>query len=203
MIAAEQQGKSGDSLQAIEDKWNAEAGLKLFHETVVDTINAGVHVNKQGLIQEFLTQTRRRSNPEARAIAKGLTGVDVYFDWEAARTREGYYRYRGGCQCAVNRARAYAPFADLIWMESKMPDYAQAREFADGVHEMWPEQKLAYNLSPSFNWKKAMPQHEQETYISNLAKLGYCWQFIVSGQDLRCRPYADEYRLSPASIPTL
>lgn len=179
MHAAEQAGKSGNELQAIEDAWVKQANLKLFHEAVIDTINSSVHVNKQGLIQEFLSASKGKSNAEARAIAKGLTGVDVYFDWEAARTHEGYYRYQGGCQCAINRAVAYAPYADLIWMESKLPDYAQAKEFADGVHAVWPEQKLAYNLSPSFNWKAAMPRDEQETYIKRLAALGYCWQFIT------------------------
>ncbi|KAK8245469.1 isocitrate lyase [Phyllosticta capitalensis] len=179
MVTAEQAGKSGDELQRIEDEWVAQAGLKLFHEAVADTINAGVHVNKAQLIQQFLDQSRGKSNAEARAIAKGITGVDIYFNWDAARTREGYYRYQGGTQCAVNRAVAYAPFADLIWMESKLPDYKQAKEFADGVHAVWPEQKLAYNLSPSFNWKKAMPRNEQETYIKRLAELGYCWQFIT------------------------
>jgi isocitrate lyase len=148
MHAAEQAGKSGNELQAIEDAWIKQANLKLFHEAVIDTINSGVHVNNQGLIQEFLSASKGKSNVEARAIAKGLTGVDVYFDWEAARTREGYYRYRGGCQCAINRAVAYAPYADLIWMESKLPDYAQAKEFADGVHAVWPEQK--YGISPFF-----------------------------------------------------
>jgi len=64
-------------------------------------------------------------------------------------------------------------------MESKLPDYAQAKEFADGVHAVWPNQKLAYNLSPSFNWKAAMPAQEQETYIHRLGELGYCWQFIT------------------------
>lgn len=64
-------------------------------------------------------------------------------------------------------------------MESKTPNFDQAQEFADGVHAIWPEQKLAYNLSPSFNWEKAMSPEEQETYISRLAKLGYCWQFIT------------------------
>jgi isocitrate lyase len=93
------------------------------------------------MIQEFLEKSKGKSNTEARAIAKGLTGVDVFFNWEAARTREGYYRYKGGCQCAVNRAVAYAPYADMIWMESAKPDYAQAKEFADGVHAVWPEQK--------------------------------------------------------------
>ena len=162
MIAAEQQGKTGVALQAVEDEWNAQAGLKLFHEAVIDNIKAGVHVDKEGLIQKFLMASKGKSFSEAHALAKTITGVDVFFDWEAPRTREGYYRYRGGCQCAVNRARAYAPYADLIWMESKLPDFAQAKEFADGVHEIWPQQKLAYNLSPSFNWKKAMPRAEQE-----------------------------------------
>ncbi|KAJ6014547.1 Isocitrate lyase [Penicillium herquei] len=179
MVAAEQSGKNGAALQAIEDQWVAQAGLKLFDEAVVDTINAGVSSNKQALIDQYLKAAKGKSNGEARTIAKGITGVDIYFNWEAPRTREGYYRYKGGTQCAVNRAIAYAPFADLIWMESKLPDYKQAKEFADGVHAIWPEQKLAYNLSPSFNWKKAMPRDEQETYIKRLGELGYCWQFIT------------------------
>jgi len=64
-------------------------------------------------------------------------------------------------------------------MESKLPDFAQAQEFAAGVHAVWPEQKLAYNLSPSFNWQTAMSTSDQETYIKRLAQLGYCWQFIT------------------------
>ena len=156
MHAAEQAGKSGNELQGIEDAWVKQANLKLFHRAVIDTINSGVHVNKQGLIQEFLFASKGRSNAEARAIAKGLTGVDVYFDWEVARTREGYYRYQGGCQCAINRAVAYAPYADLVWMESKLPDYAQAKEFADGVHAAWPEQK--YGIFPFFPPLTTSPQ---------------------------------------------
>lgn len=141
MYAAEQTGKTGAELQAIEDAWTKEANLKLFSEAVADTINAGVHVNKQELIAQYNEQSKGKSNAEARAIAKGLTGVDVFFNWDAARTREGYYRYQGGCQTAINRAIAYAPYCDMIWMESKLPDYAQAKEFADGVHAAWPEQK--------------------------------------------------------------
>jgi len=156
-----------------------KAGLKLFDEAVADVINAGSHPNKAALIAKYMEASKGKSNTEARAIAKGITGQDIFFDWEASRTREGYYRYKGGCGCAVNRAIAYAPYADAIWMESKLPDYAQAKEFADGVHAVWPNQKLAYNLSPSFNWKAAMPRNEQETYIQRLAKLGYCWQFIT------------------------
>ena len=141
MIAAEQIGQSGDQLQAIEDQWIEQAGLKLFNEAVVDTIRLGVHVDKQGLINEYLSLTKGKSNSESRAVARGLTGVDIFWNWDSPRTREGFYRYQGGCECAINRAIAYAPYADMIWMESKLPDYKQAKEFADGVHALWPEKK--------------------------------------------------------------
>lgn len=179
MVAAEQAGKSGDQLQAIEDQWMAQSSLKLFDEAVIETIAVGVHVDKPGLIHQYLSEVRGKSNSEARTVAKGLTGVEIHWDWESPRTREGFYRYQGGCDCAINRAIAYAPYADMIWMESRLPDFKQAEEFANGVHAVWPEQKLAYNLSPSFNWKTAMPRDEQETYIKRLGKSGYCWQFIT------------------------
>ncbi|KAL1874858.1 isocitrate lyase 1 [Diaporthe australafricana] len=179
MLAAEQAGKVGDELQAIEDQWLAQAGLKRFDEAVVEAINKGTHVSKQDAVAKYLKQAKGKSLSEARAVARGVTGVDVFFDWDAPRTREGYYRLKGGCDCAINRAIAYAPYCDAIWMESKLPDFKQAEEFAHGVHAVWPDQKLAYNLSPSFNWKTAMPRAEQETYIRRLAELGYCWQFIT------------------------
>jgi isocitrate lyase len=148
MIAAERAGKNGAELQAIEDSWTAQAGLKLFPEAVVDVINAGVHVNKKELVTRFLNKVKGKSNAEARAIAKGITGVDIPWDWDSPRTREGYYRLQGGCECAINRAIAYAPYADAIWMESKLPDYAQAEQFAKGVHAVWPEQKYVSHSFP-------------------------------------------------------
>ena len=151
MVAAEQAGKVGDQLQAIEDQWTAQAGLKLFDDAVIDTINAGVHVNKAELIKEYKSMVKGKSNAESRAIAKGLTGVDIHWDWDSPRTREGYYRYQGGCGCAVNRAIAFAPYADMIWMESAKPDYGQAEEFANGVHAVWPEQKYIPPNPPSRN----------------------------------------------------
>lgn len=180
MIAGERAGKTGAELQAIEDAWTTQAELKLFNDAVISTIKSTPRgTNSQALISQFLNEVKGKSNSEARALAKTITGVDIHWDWDAPRTREGYYRLQGGCGCAINRAVAYAPYADAIWMESKLPDYKQAEEFAAGVHAVYPEQKLAYNLSPSFNWKSAMPRAEQETYIQRLSKLGYCWQFIT------------------------
>ncbi|KAL2255642.1 hypothetical protein VTK26DRAFT_2962 [Humicola hyalothermophila] len=181
MNAAEAAGKSGEALQAIEDKWLEQAGLKRFDDAVYDAIAKGGYSNAQALTEQYRKAVagKKLSNAEARAIARSILGKDIHFDWDAPRTREGYYRLQGGCDCSINRAVAYAPYCDAIWMESKLPDYKQAEEFAKGVHAVWPEQKLAYNLSPSFNWKTAMSRDEQETYIRRLAKLGYCWQFIT------------------------
>ncbi|KAK7746292.1 isocitrate lyase 1 [Cytospora paraplurivora] len=183
MIAAERAGKAGPELQAIEDQWLAQANLVRFDEAVVQTIRSSIGISKGEQQDEaaarYLKESKGKSITEARALARSIVGSEIFFDWDAPRTREGYYRLKGGLDCAINRAVAYAPYTDAIWMESKLPDYKQAEDFARGVHAVWPEQKLAYNLSPSFNWKAAMPRDEQETYIRRLADLGYCWQFIT------------------------
>lgn len=182
MVEAELRGATGAELAKVEENWTKAAGLKLFHEAVIDAINQGNASNKKQLIDEFTSKVGPLTNTphsQARALAKKLVGRDIYFDWEKPRVREGYYKYQGGTQCAVMRARAYAPYCDLIWMESKLPDYKQAKEFAEGVKAAWPKKWLAYNLSPSFNWNAAMSTEDQRTYIDRLAKLGYVWQFIT------------------------
>lgn len=128
----------------------AQASIKLFDDAVAAELGVA---GKGSLESAYRAEAQGKNNPEARLIAKKYLGREVFFDWDSPRTREGYYRYQGGTPCAVMRAVAFAPYADLIWMESKKPDYQQAAEFAQGVHAVWPNQKLAYNLSPSFNWK--------------------------------------------------
>lgn len=141
MMAAERAGKSGDDLQQIEDDWLAQAGLVRFDDAVVAAIQAGASPDKAGLKAKYLAGAKGKSNSEARTVARAVLGTDVFFDWDAPRTREGYYRLKGGCDCSINRAVAYAPYCDAIWMESKLPDFKQAEEFAQGVHAVWPEQK--------------------------------------------------------------
>jgi isocitrate lyase len=143
MVAAEQAGKTGADLQRIEDEWLASANLQRFDDAALAAIEADAPAGRAAQLKEqYLAGAKGKSNAEARAVARRLLGGrDVFFDWDAPRTREGYYRLKGGCDCAVNRAIAYAPYCDAIWMESKLPDFAQAKEFADGVHAVWPEQK--------------------------------------------------------------
>lgn len=182
MAEAESNGIYGEKLQAIEDEWTKKAGLKLFHEAVIDEINASNLPNKSDIIKNFVAKVNplsETSNKEARKLAKEILGKDIYFNWDVSRAREGYYRYKGGTQCAIMRGRAFAPYVDLIWMESSLPEYKQAKEFADGIKSKYPHQWLAYNLSPSFNWTKAMSSEDQETYIKRLGKLGFVWQFIT------------------------
>lgn len=182
MTAAEERGVFGPELAKIEEDWVKRAGLKLFDEALIDEIQNGPYGNKSQMIarvRSTLTPLSNVSNHEARKLARELLGQDLYFDWDACRVREGYYRYRGGTQCAINRGRAFSPYCDLIWMESKLPDYNQAKEFAEGMKAACPHRWLAYNQSPSFNWDAAMSPEEQRTYIERLAKLGYVWQFIT------------------------
>jgi isocitrate lyase len=95
------------------------------------------------------------------------------------RTPEGFYHVTGGLQMAIVRALAYAPYADLLWFETSEPDVAQAKQFADAVHEKFPGKKLAYNCSPSFNWQKKLRDVDIATFQDDLGKLGYAFQFVT------------------------
>ena len=95
------------------------------------------------------------------------------------RTGEGFYYVRNGLEQCINRGLAYAPYADLIWMETGKPDLAEAKAFAAGIHAKFPGKMLAYNCSPSFNWASKLSVAEMETFREDLAALGFKFQFIT------------------------
>lgn len=95
------------------------------------------------------------------------------------RTEEGFYKFKNGLDACISRGLAYAPYADLLWFETSTPDIAQARKFADAIRSQYPDQMLAYNCSPSFNWRKFLSEDECETFQRELGKLGYKFQFIT------------------------
>ncbi|MFW5970255.1 MAG: isocitrate lyase, partial [Halofilum sp. (in: g-proteobacteria)] len=95
------------------------------------------------------------------------------------RTFEGYYRVTGGIEACIARARAYAPYCDVIWCETKTPDLEFARQFAEGVHEQFPGKKLAYNCSPSFNWAAKLDAATIRKFQDELGAMGYSFQFIT------------------------
>ncbi len=95
------------------------------------------------------------------------------------RTAEGFFRTNAGLDQAIARGLAYAPYADMLWCETSKPDLEQAKRFADGIHAEFPDQLLAYNCSPSFNWKANLDDDTMQNFREELGKMGYKFQFIT------------------------
>ena len=95
------------------------------------------------------------------------------------RTAEGFFRVRAGLDQAIARGLAYAPYADLVWCETSKPDLAEARQFAEAIKDQWPDKKLAYNCSPSFNWRRHLDDDTIARFQKELGAMGYAFQFIT------------------------
>jgi isocitrate lyase len=117
------------------------------------------------------------------AVGAGLVTSDIDDNDKpfltGKRTVEGFYETEQGIEQAISRGLAYAPYADLIWCETSTPDMAEARRFAEAIHAKYPGKKLAYNCSPSFNWKKNLDEKTIASFQDELGKLGYAFQFIT------------------------
>ena len=115
----------------------------------------------------------------AKLITSDIDERDRPFVVRSERTAEGFYRLRNGLEPCIARAVAYAPYADMIWCETSKPDLDQARRFAEGVHRAVPGKMLAYNCSPSFNWKKHLDDATIARFQRELAAMGYKFQFVT------------------------
>jgi isocitrate lyase len=165
------------------DAWEEEAGLNTFGEAVVEVIEFRASEGEPAEIgvDDWRHLAARASHYEAREKAREL-GVNVDWDCEAARTPEGYYQVRGGIPYAIAKSLAAAPFADLLWMETKTANLDDAREFAEAIHSEFPDKMLAYNLSPSFSWDTTgMSDEEMRRFPEELGKLGFVFNFITYG----------------------
>ena len=165
------------------DAWENDAELETFGEAVAEVIefrtNEGEPVAMNAA--EWRRFAARASLYAAREKAREL-GVDVDWDCESARTPEGYYQVRGGIPYAIAKSLAAAPFADLLWMETKTANLDEAREFAEAIHAEFPDKMLAYNLSPSFSWDTTgMSDEEMRSFPEELGKLGFVFNFITYG----------------------
>jgi isocitrate lyase len=140
---------------------------------------------------------------DALSAALLTSDVDEY-DREfvtGERTSEGFYRVRDGIDAAIARGLAYAPYADLVWFETSTPDLGEAKAFADALHERFPGKLLAYNCSPSFNWRKHLGEAEIASFQETLGEWGYRFQFITlagfhslnAGMFELARGYAQEH----------
>ncbi len=174
-------------LDAIETRyaevWQIEAGLKTYSEAVAEILELRLGEG-QALdmsLEEWQDFARRASFSEVREKADSL-GIVATWDPELPKTPDGYYQVQGGIDYAIVKSLAAAPFADLLWMETKTADLEDARKFAEAIHSEYPDKMLAYNLSPSFNWDTTgLTDNEMRRFPEELGKLGFVFNFITYG----------------------
>jgi isocitrate lyase len=165
------------------DVWHAEAGLKTYSQAVADVMafRAAEGERFELTVDEWLVCSRGASLYEARERSRAL-GLDISWDCERAKTVDGFYQIQGGLDYAVAKSLASAPFADLLWMETKTADLDDARRFAEAIHARFPDKMLAYNLSPSFSWDTTgMSDEEMRRFPQELGRLGFVFNFITYG----------------------
>ena len=115
----------------------------------------------------------------AKLLTSDVDPRDHEFIASKERTAEGFFRIKGGLECAIARGLAYAPHCDLLWCETSKPDLGEAQEFADAIHEKYPNQMLAYNCSPSFNWSMHLDDLTIEKFQEKIGEMGYKFQFVT------------------------
>ncbi|MFE1242788.1 isocitrate lyase [Fictibacillus sp. NPDC058756] len=175
--------ESGASAVHFEDQLSSEKkcghlGGKVLLPTqtaVRNLISARLAADVMGVPTVLIARTDADA---ADLITSDIDPVDQEFI-TGERTAEGFYRTKAGLDQAIARGLAYAPYADLIWCETSEPNLEQAQKFADAIHEQFPGKLLAYNCSPSFNWKKKLDDATIETFQQQLAAMGYKFQFVT------------------------
>ncbi|KAK4569612.1 mitochondrial 2-methylisocitrate lyase [Recurvomyces mirabilis] len=171
-------GATSAEIDAFEAKWTKEHKLVTFDEAAASHIDVS-----GGDSAAYLSKVKAEPNTPLHRRRKLATqhanGKPVHFNWDTPRTREGFYHYRAGLPAATKRAIAYAPFADLLWLETADPSVAKAAAFAQEIHDVVPNKKLVYNLSPSFNWSAhGFSDEDLINFIPDLAKHGFVLQLI-------------------------
>jgi isocitrate lyase len=172
-------GVTGKVLEA----WEAEAGLKTYAEAVADVIRfqQAEGVKLPMTPAEWMDFAGSASLWAARERAKAM-GFGVIWDPELPKTPDGYYQIRAGIDYAIAKSLGVAPYADILWMETKTAHLEDAKRFAEGIHAKFPDKMLAYNLSPSFSWDTTgMTEDEMRAFPEELGKLGFVFNFITYG----------------------
>lgn len=173
----EMNGATGPEIDKYEAEWVKKHKLVTFDEAATEHIKAA---GKDP--QVYLSQTQENRNMplhQRRRAASEAAGSPVTFNWDTPRTREGFYHYKAGIPAATKRAIAFAPYADLLWLETADPSVQKGGLFAAEIRAAHPGKKLVYNLSPSFNWSAhGFSDADLKNFIWDLAKHGFVLQLI-------------------------
>ena len=199
-IVADAEAGFGGPLNAFElmkQMINAGAAGVHFEDQLASAKKCG-HLGGKVLVptQEFITKliaarlaadvcgvptilVARTDADAARLLTSDIDERDRAFIMEDNRTSEGFYPIKNGVEAAIARGRAYAPYADLVWCETSRPDLKEAKQFAEGIKADYPDKLLAYNCSPSFNWKGNLDDSQIATFQRELGAMGYRFQFVT------------------------
>jgi isocitrate lyase len=165
------------------ETWQKEAGMKTYGRAVADLLEFRTAEGYpfDVTVDEWLAFASRASHYEARERARSM-GIHVTWDCELPKTPEGFYHIQAGIGYAIAKSLSVAPFADILWMETKTADIEDAAKFAHAIHAEFPDKMLAYNLSPSFSWDTTgMDDEQMKRFPEELGKLGYVFNFITYG----------------------
>jgi isocitrate lyase len=154
---------------------NAKEHRLILFEAVVQ------HLEKEGADPSTIADYKKKVEEDRnlplsrrRTLASKYTKSPVFFSWDIPRTREGFYHYKAGIPAATKRAVEFAPYADLLWLETADPSVSKAAGFAGEIRDKCPGKKLVYNLSPSFNWMgQGFDDVSLKSFIWDIAKHGY------------------------------
>lgn len=178
--AMEMNGAPGAEIDKFEAAWVKNTKLLTCDEAVVQQLEAnGVSPEKVNDYVKATLENRDMSITKRKQLAQTLTDKPILFNIDIPRTREGFYHYKAGMKAATKRAIEYAPFADLLWVETGDPNVQNAAQFAGEIREKHPGKGLVYNLSPSFNWMgHGFSNETLKSFIWDIAKHGFVLQLI-------------------------
>ncbi|AAS54433.2 AGL057Wp [Eremothecium gossypii ATCC 10895] len=182
VLDMEAAGCTAQEIAAAEQEWFDECPLLTFDQAAEQQLSSSEYGAYGARKKELCSQLGRPylALREMRHIAEAVAPhKSVNFDWDAPRTREGHHMLHGCMELAVRRTLAFAPYSDLLWLETKTPDLRQASAFAAAIHRAYPHAKLVYNLSPSFNWTAhGYDDRQLRAFIPSLAAAGFVLQLV-------------------------
>ncbi|KAL8704117.1 MAG: hypothetical protein Q9201_002701 [Fulgogasparrea decipioides] len=178
--AMELRGAPGKEIDQYEAQWIKDHKLITFDEAVIQQLHReNTDASKIDKYRARVRDDRNLPLSRRRALANEFTQTPVFFSWDIPRTREGFYHYRAGLAAATKRAIEFAPYADLLWLETADPSVEKASVFAAEIRARYPGKQLVYNLSPSFNWMgQGFDELSLKSFIWDLAKYGFVLQLI-------------------------
>ena len=176
----EAEGATGAEIDKYEAQWVKSHKLVTFDEAVVQHLkDEGATESKIEEYEDAIAKDRNLPLTRRRQLAAQFTKTPVFFSWDIPRTREGHYHYQAGISAAIKRATAFAPYADLLWVETKSPDVTQAASISQAIRQHHPTKQFVYNLSPSFNWlSQGFDNTSLKNFVWDLAKHGFTLQLI-------------------------